>query len=152
MSMDCRFRFVSHAVAGILFSFAMLCWAGNAAAQASRVAATVEGTVRDTSGGAIPGAGVLLRNTSTSQSRLVTTDEQGFFRAEQLPVGVLPQSFAPMRIEIRGSTKSLTLSLTERKPSTQTHFSFMGYSSAVNFPSLSESWQCTAAIEGSALL
>ena len=95
--MDSRFRFVSHAVAGILFSFAMLCWVANAAAQASRVAGTVEGTVKDTSGGAIPGAEVLLRNTSTSQSRLVTTDEEGFFRAEQLPVGNYE-----VRVEQRG--------------------------------------------------
>ena len=95
--MDGRLRFVSYGVAGILFSFAMLCCAGNAAAKASRVAATVEGTVRDSSGGAIPGAGVLLRNTCTSQSRLVTTDEEGFFRAEQLPVGNYE-----VRVEQRG--------------------------------------------------
>ena len=94
--MDRRLRFVSYGVPGILFSFAMLCCAASAA-QASRVAATVEGTVRDSSGGAIPGAEVLLRNTSASQSRLVTADEEGFFRAEQLPVGNYE-----VRVEQRG--------------------------------------------------
>jgi outer membrane receptor for ferrienterochelin and colicin len=75
----------------------MLCCAANGAAQASRVAATVEGTVRDSSGGAIHGAGILLRNTSTNQSRLVAADEEGFFRAEQLAVGNYE-----VRVEQRG--------------------------------------------------
>ena len=97
MSIDGRLRFVSYGVAGILFSFLMLCCAANGAAQASRVAATVEGTVRDSSGGAIHGAGILLRNTSTNQSRLVAADEEGFFRAEQLAVGNYE-----VRVEQRG--------------------------------------------------
>jgi hypothetical protein len=36
----------------------------------------------------IPGAKITLRNTVTNQSRTVTTDEQGFFHADQLAVGM----------------------------------------------------------------
>src|SRR5207245_8869750 len=68
-------------------SFAVWFCAANAAAQASRVGATVEGTVRDSSGAAIPGSKIKVRNVLTSQSRTVATDEQGFFRAQQLAVG-----------------------------------------------------------------
>jgi len=69
--------------ASVLF---LLC-AASAGAQASRVGATLEGTVSDTSGAIIPNSKVTLNNSLTSQSRTVTTDEQGFFRAEQLTVG-----------------------------------------------------------------
>src|SRR5215470_2325042 len=61
--------------------------APDASAQVSRVGATLEGTIRDGSGAAIAGSQVAVRNTLTSQSRTATTDEQGFFRAEQLTVG-----------------------------------------------------------------
>ena len=57
-------------------------------AQASRVGATLEGTVMDRSGAAMPGSRVMIRNTLTGQSRIVTTNEHGFFRAEQLAVSV----------------------------------------------------------------
>ena len=67
--------------------FATLLCAPGATAQVSRVAATLEGTVRDSSGAAIGGSNVAVRNTFTSQSRMITADEQGFFRAEQLAVG-----------------------------------------------------------------
>ena len=65
----------------------VLAHAADARAQASRVGATLEGTVRDSSGAVIPGAGVTLRNTSTNQTRAVTTSEQGVFHAEALAVG-----------------------------------------------------------------
>jgi len=68
-------------------SFAISLCGLDATAQVSRVAATLEGNVRDSSGAAISGTQVSVRNTFTSQSRTVTTDEHGFFRAEQLGVG-----------------------------------------------------------------
>jgi len=71
----------------ISISLSMLFCVSDAAAQVSRVAAILEGTVRDSSGAAMPGSTVMVRNTLTSQSRTITTDEQGFFRAEQLAVG-----------------------------------------------------------------
>src|SRR5262245_26107215 len=55
--------------------------------QASKVAATLEGTVSDSSGAVVPGAGLTVTNTLTNQVRSVTTNDQGFFRASQLPVG-----------------------------------------------------------------
>lgn len=67
--------------------FATLLCARGATPQVSRVAATLEGTVRDSSGAAIAGSSVSVRNTFTSQSRTITSDEQRFFRAEQLAVG-----------------------------------------------------------------
>jgi len=56
-------------------------------AQSSRVGAAMEGTVRDSSRAIIPGAGVTLRNSSTGQTRVVTTDGEGLFHADALPVG-----------------------------------------------------------------
>src|SRR5258708_30071193 len=72
---------------GVAVLFAVLFCSADAAAQASRVGATLEGIVRDTSGAVIPKSKVTLRNPLTNQSRTVRTDEQGFFRAEQLAVG-----------------------------------------------------------------
>src|SRR5258707_15131932 len=93
---------VRHVVIGIAVSLALLFCTADAAAQASRVGATLEGIVSDTSGAVIPNLTVMLRNPFTNQSRTVTTDEQGFFRAEQLPVGtyevrVEQTGFAPYR-------------------------------------------------------
>jgi hypothetical protein len=93
---------VRHVVIGIAVSFALLYCAADAAAQASRVGATLEGTVRDSSGAVIPNSKITLHNPLTNQSRTVTTDEQGFFRAEQLAVGtyevrVEQTGFAPHR-------------------------------------------------------
>jgi Carboxypeptidase regulatory-like domain/TonB dependent receptor/TonB-dependent Receptor Plug Domain len=56
-------------------------------AQGSRVGAALEGTVRDSSRAIISGAGVSLRNSSTGQTRSVTTDGEGLFHADELPVG-----------------------------------------------------------------
>ena len=71
-------------------------------AQTSRVGASLTGTVSDTSGAVIPGAKVSLRNPLTNYARAVTTDEQGFYRAEALNVGsyevrVEQAGFAPYR-------------------------------------------------------
>ena len=102
MILACRSFSARHVAIGIAISFALLFCAVNAAAQASRVGATLEGTVRDTSGAVIPDSKVRLHNPLTNQSRTVTTDEQGFFRAEQLAVGtyevrVEQTGFAPYR-------------------------------------------------------
>src|SRR6267378_2342467 len=102
MILICRSFSVRHLAIGIAISFALLFWAADAAAQASRVGATVEGIVRDTSGAVIPNSKVTVYNPLTNQSRTVTADEQGFFRAEQLSVGtyevrVEQTGFAPYR-------------------------------------------------------
>src|SRR6266478_4232242 len=102
MILACRSFCVRHVAIGIAVSFALLFCAVGAAAQASRVGATFEGTVSDASGAVIPNSRVTLHNPLTNQSRTVTTDEQGFFRAAQLPVGsyevrVEQIGFAPYR-------------------------------------------------------
>src|SRR6266849_2652947 len=102
MVLACRLFFVRHVAVGIAISFAFLFCAANAAAQASRVGATLEGIVRDISGAVIPNSTITLHNPLTNQFRALTTDEQGFFRAEQLAVGtyevrVEQTGFAPYR-------------------------------------------------------
>src|SRR6266851_5580434 len=87
MILVCRSFPVRHVVIEIAVLFALLFCAARAAAQASRVGATFEGIVSDTSGAVIPNSKVTLRNPLTNQSRIVTTNEQGFFRAEQLAAG-----------------------------------------------------------------
>jgi hypothetical protein len=116
MILACRSFSVRLVVIGIAVSFAMLFCAADAAAQASRVGATLEGTVTDTSGAVIPNSKVTLHNPLTNQSRTVTTDEQGFFRAEQLAVGtyeirVEQTGFAPYRQAGVGASLGQTVHL-----------------------------------------
>jgi hypothetical protein len=87
MMLACRLFSVRHVIDAIALSFAFLFCAVNVTAQVSRVGTTLEGTVRDTSGAVMPRSRVTLRNTLTGNSRAVATDEQGFFRAEQLVAG-----------------------------------------------------------------
>src|SRR5438094_8094561 len=49
--------------------------------------AAVVGTVNDTSGAAIPGASVDVKNTGTGAVRKTVTDEQGRFRVVDLLIG-----------------------------------------------------------------
>ena len=51
------------------------------------VGATLSGTVRDTSGAAIPNAQVSVKNTATGNTREVTTDSAGFYSAPNLIPG-----------------------------------------------------------------
>jgi hypothetical protein len=59
----------------------------NVDAQGSRVAAALEGTVKDSSGAAIPSAAVVARNTLTNQVRTTVTDAEGSFHVQALAVG-----------------------------------------------------------------
>jgi hypothetical protein len=86
-------------VVAVALCFLLLC-APVVGAQVSRVGANLEGTVSDSSGAVVPHAPVTLRNTETGQTRGATTDDRGFFRADQLPVGtydvqLLLSGFAP---------------------------------------------------------
>src|SRR5665213_1305761 len=54
---------------------------------AQSATATVQGTVTDASGAAVPDAAVQLKNTGTGASRTVNTDAQGRYRASDLQVG-----------------------------------------------------------------
>src|SRR5450759_4575093 len=69
--------------AGVVF----LAFAFSCAAQTSRVAGAIQGSIVDQSGSAIAGASVTVRNQGTNQTRTMLTNAQGFFRAAELPVG-----------------------------------------------------------------
>src|ERR1700681_1578994 len=71
----------------LLVSVAVLAIAFSCAAQTSRVAGAVQGNVVEQTGGAETAATVTLRNQSTSQTRTMVTNADGFFRAGELPVG-----------------------------------------------------------------
>lgn len=78
-----------------IFSFEV-----SAMAQASRVSASLHGVITDASGARIPGVSVRVLNTSTNVSRTVLSDDHGFFRLVELPVGsyevrVTHTGFAP---------------------------------------------------------
>ncbi len=55
--------------------------------QAGVTLGTIEGTVRDSTGGVLPGATVTIRNIETGFTRVVVTAGNGLFRAPLLPVG-----------------------------------------------------------------
>src|SRR5580704_9039964 len=48
---------------------------------------TILGTVKDSSGGSIPGAMVTLRNADTNLTKMATTEADGSYRFPELPVG-----------------------------------------------------------------
>jgi hypothetical protein len=66
---------------------AVLTVALSSAAQISRVAGAIQGTVVDRTGSAVAGASVTLRNQGTNQTRTISTNLEGSFRAGELPVG-----------------------------------------------------------------
>ena len=87
MILNCCSSFACYiAVASVALSLVLFC-PGSAGAQTSKIGASLEGTVTDSSSALIPQATITLRNTFTDQSRTVTTDDRGFFRANELPVG-----------------------------------------------------------------
>ena len=71
----------------VLPTVAVLVIASNSAAQTSRVAGAVQGSVVDQTGGAVAAATVTLRNRGTNQARTMVTNAEGLFRAGELPVG-----------------------------------------------------------------
>lgn len=67
--------------------FTVLAFATLLAAQTSRVAGAVQGTVIDQTGSAVAGAIVTIRNPATGRTRTTSTDLAGFFHVGELPVG-----------------------------------------------------------------
>jgi outer membrane receptor protein involved in Fe transport len=51
------------------------------------VTGTIQGTVSDASGGVLPGVTITLRNLDTGATRVVVTNEVGFYQAPFLPLG-----------------------------------------------------------------
>ena len=79
-----RFRICKSALligfAAILFSFA-------SATNAQTFRGTILGTVTDSSGAAVAGAAVAVKNVNTGLSRTVTTSEDGTYSVPELPIG-----------------------------------------------------------------
>ncbi len=65
----------------------VLALAFSCAAQTSRVAGAIQGSVVDQTGSAVTGAIATLRNQGTNQTRTISTNAEGSFRAGELPVG-----------------------------------------------------------------
>ena len=61
--------------------------AGPVRAQSQAVNGTIEGTIKDASGGLLPGVSVTIHNTDTGAERVVVTDANGIYRAPLLPLG-----------------------------------------------------------------
>jgi hypothetical protein len=57
------------------------------AAQSQSTTGTIQGTVQDVNGAAVPGANVEIKNLDTNLARTQTTDEEGRFIALALPPG-----------------------------------------------------------------
>jgi hypothetical protein len=56
-------------------------------AQSQAINGTIEGTLKDPSGGLMPGVTVTIRNMDTGAERVVVTNLQGVYRAPLLPLG-----------------------------------------------------------------
>ena len=65
----------------------VLALAGTARAQSQAANGTIESTIKDASGGLLPGVTVTVHNTDTGAERVVVTDANGLFRAPLLPLG-----------------------------------------------------------------
>jgi hypothetical protein len=65
----------------------VLTGAARAFAQSQAVNGTIEGTISDESGAALPGVSVTLSNLDTGDTRVVVTNEVGAYRAPLLPLG-----------------------------------------------------------------
>ena len=91
-------------------------FAAGALAQTQITSGTIQGTVLDANGAAVPGASVELRNTGTNFVRDLTTDDEGRFVALQLPSGrytitVSKQGFATLVVEKADLTVGQALNL-----------------------------------------
>src|SRR5215471_14297980 len=71
--------------AALIVAAVLLTIPGSATGQT--VTGTLQGTVTDTSGGVLPGAGILIRNTETGLERRLTTNQRGLYTATFLPIG-----------------------------------------------------------------
>src|SRR6267378_4351395 len=79
---------------GLILLFATLLMLGTGATALAQSTATLQGTVLDPQGGAVPDAKVTVRNVAAGVERNTQTDSAGYFQVPSLPVGAY-------RIEIR---------------------------------------------------
>jgi len=84
--------------------FATFLFAATVAAQTQITTGTIQGTVLDANGAAVPGANVEVKNVDTNLTRTTASDEEGRFTALQLPPGrytvtVTKTGFATMVVQ-----------------------------------------------------
>jgi len=76
---------------------AVLLISTSAFAQSQAINGLIEGSVKDSSGGVLPGVNVTITNTSTGETKVVVTDGTGNYRAPLLSLGVYR-----VRVELSG--------------------------------------------------
>ena len=94
----------------LAFSFTL------AVAQTQITSGTIQGTVVDPNGGAVPGASVEIKETQTNFTRNTTTDDEGRFTALLLPSGkytitITKSGFATLVVEQADLTVGQTMNL-----------------------------------------
>ncbi|HLN98700.1 MAG TPA: carboxypeptidase regulatory-like domain-containing protein [Pyrinomonadaceae bacterium] len=96
--------------------FATILFAAAAMAQTQITTGTIQGTVLDANGAALPGANVEIKNVDTNFERTTTSDDDGRFVAPQLPPGrytltVSKTGFATLVVEKADLTVGQALNL-----------------------------------------
>src|SRR5260370_28469411 len=76
--------------------------------------ASIQGTVSDSSGAAIPGVGIQVKNLETGALRNLLTDEAGGFDAASLPVGRYALKAGKSGVR-RGEKTGISLGLGQRE-------------------------------------
>ena len=84
ISMSRYFRHLIALSVACLIALMILC---GGAAEAQTFRGTVLGTVTDSSGAAVAGAAVQVKNIDTGLTRTVTTSVDGSYAAPELPIG-----------------------------------------------------------------
>src|SRR4026208_1378448 len=77
------FRVVGFFFAAVLVAMSV----AHPAAQSQAINGTIEGTITDQSGAALPGVSATVTNVDTGDSRVVVSNEAGVYRAPLLPLG-----------------------------------------------------------------
>lgn len=78
----------NHSVASLLLSCLVVAFMLPTSLHAQAATASISGTVTDSSGAAVPGAAIELRNTGTGATRSVMSDAQGRYSVPDLGIGV----------------------------------------------------------------
>ena len=110
----CSFAPLSRGLVICVFTFLVL--ASAVQAQTQITTGTIQGTVLDANGAALPGANVEVKNVDTNFVRTATTDDEGRFIALQLPPGrytltVTKSGFATLIVEKAEVTVGVALNL-----------------------------------------
>src|SRR5260370_1533586 len=92
--------------------FLLVCLLVALSAAAQNITGTIQGTVTDPQGAAVPNAQVSIKNVDTGEARTGTTSSQGFYTAPELPVGTYDvtikqpnfKTFISKHVELDAST------------------------------------------------